>query len=104
MLGPCLEACLPKEEEETVAIRFEGRKDIAMCAQIEPHVRAAVTAPDKPVVFDLEGVDFISSAFLRLCVYAWQQAEGHGFQIVNAGPCIKRVFKIAGLDRMFESE
>lgn len=63
-------------------------------------MRAAVTAPALPVVFDLEGVDFVASAFLRLCIFGLKQAGGHGFQVVNVGPCIKRVFKIAGLNAM----
>jgi len=94
-----LQACEPNT---TVDIRFEGRLDTARCAEIEADVRARVTSPSGPVVFDLDRVDFVSSSFLRLCVYAYQQAGSHGFRIVNVGPFIKRVFKIAGFDSMLE--
>jgi anti-anti-sigma factor len=92
------------EPQEKLVIRFEGSMDTAKCATIETEVRTAVSGPGTPVVFDLEGVDFISSAFLRLCIYGQQQAGDHGFQIVNVGPYVKRVFKIAGLDAMLKAE
>jgi anti-anti-sigma factor len=94
-------SCEPQEKR---VIRFEGCMDSAKCAEMETEVRTAVSGPSMPIVFDLEGVDFISSAFLRFCIYAQQQAGDHGFQIVNVGPFIKRVFKIAGLDAMLKAE
>lgn len=92
------------ELQDHLLIRFEGRMDTARCTEIAEEVRTAVTAPSGPVVFDLQQVDFVASAFLRLCIYAYQQAGSRGFQIVHAGPSIKRVFKIAGLDAMFKCE
>ena len=96
-----LESC---EYLEKLVIRFEGSMDSAKCAEIEMDVCVAVAESNAPVVYDLDGVDFISSAFLRLCLYGRKQAGDHGFQIVNVGPYIKRVFKIAGLDTMLKSE
>ena len=92
------------ELQDRLVVRFESRMDTARCAEIATELRASLAASPVPVVFDLEQVDFVSSAFLRLCIYAHQQASGQGFQIVNAGPSIKRVFKIAGLDAMFKCE
>jgi anti-anti-sigma factor len=96
-----LPSCEPPKK---LVIRFEGCMDTTRCAEIETEVRTAVTGAIIPVVFDIEGVDFISSAFLRFCIYAQHQAGDHGFQIVNVGPYIKRVFKIAGLDAMLKAE
>jgi anti-anti-sigma factor len=96
-----LQSC---ELQEKLIIRFEGCMDTARCAEIEAEVRTAVIGASMPIVFDIDGVDFISSAFLRFCIYAQQQAGDHGFQIVNVGPYIKRVFKIAGLDAMLKAE
>jgi anti-anti-sigma factor len=78
--------------------------DTAKCAELESEVRAAVTQPNTLVVFDLEGVAFVSSAFLRFCIYAQQQAGDRGFQIINVGSSVKRVFKIAGLNAMLKAE
>ena len=93
-----------RESQDKLVIRFEGSMDSAKCTTIETEVRTAVTEPRMPIVFDLDGVDFISSAFLRFCIYGQKQAGDHGFQIVNAGPNIKRVFKIAGLDVMLKAD
>jgi anti-anti-sigma factor len=92
------------DRSEIIEIHFEGRLDTATCARIDADVRNAVTKPDRPIVFDLGGVDFVSSSFLRLCVYAYQQAANRGFRIANLGPSVKRVFKIAGFDSMLEIE
>jgi anti-anti-sigma factor len=90
--------------EESTVIRFEGRMDTAKCAQIEAETKERVTRPVTSVVFDLKDVEFISSAFLRLCIYAHKQAGEEGFQIINVDPSIKRVFKIAGLDMMLRND
>jgi anti-anti-sigma factor len=92
------------EPQEQLVIQFKGSMDTARCNQIGPDVRAQVADPNQPVVFDLGGVDFVSSSFLSLCVYARRQAGDNGFQIVNVRPLVKRVFMIAGLDVMLASD
>jgi anti-anti-sigma factor len=96
-----LQACKP---QDTLVIHFKGPMDTAACARIEADVHASVANPNAPVVFDLNSVDFVSSSFLRLCVYAHQQARDNGFQVIHVGPSVKRVFKIAGLDFMLNGE
>jgi anti-anti-sigma factor len=86
--------------QEAVRIAFDEQLDTAKCMEIEAAVRSAVDGANSSVVFDLTGVSFVSSSFLRLCVYAARQAKDHAFQIVNVEPSVKRVFKIAGLDAM----
>jgi anti-anti-sigma factor len=88
--------------EKNHEFKFTGRLDTAKCAQIEPDLRALLARVEGPVVFDLDGVEFVSSAFLRLCIYAHRNAGDHGFEIINAAPPIKKVFKIAGLDTMLK--
>ena len=72
--------------------------DTAACTQMEPELQASLAEADGPVVFDLRGVRFVSSAFLGLCVRAYQKAGSNGFEMINVEPTIKRVFKIAGLE------
>jgi anti-anti-sigma factor len=94
-------ACPPKT---TLEIPFQGRLDTARCAEMESDLRARIAEAGGAITFDLAGVDFVSSSFLRLCVFAYQKVRGDGFQIVNASPTIKKVFKIAGLDKMLKEE
>lgn len=85
--------------EENLEIHFTGKLDTAKCQEIEPELRAKLADGNATVVFDLAKVDFVSSSFLRLCVFAYQKA-GNGFQVINVSPAIKKVFMIAGMDAM----
>jgi anti-anti-sigma factor len=96
-----LEVCEPRQ---SLTIAFDSRMDTAKCEEMSDKVRAALAGCGGPVVFDLRGVEFVASAFLRLCIYGQQQAGAHGFRVVNVAPFVKRVFKIAGLDAMLGDE
>jgi anti-anti-sigma factor len=50
------------------------------------------------ICFDLKGVDYISSSFLRLCLIAAKAVREGNFSIINTSPDILKVFKITGLD------
>jgi len=73
------------------------------------HGEAAVGAPEeegvKPgsnklkVVFDLAKVDYISSAFIRLCISAAKTVGEGNFSIINTAADVRKVFKVAHLDR-----
>lgn len=89
------------EFQEPLIVRFTGCMDTVKCAEMEAEVLAALAdAIQQPIVFDLDGVDFVSSAFLRLCILAQRRVGDYGFRIINVCPMVKRVFKIAGLDGM----
>lgn len=67
---------------------------------MESELQASLSDGEGAVVLDLAGVKFVSSAFLGLCVRAFQKTSKQGFEIINVAPTIKRVFKIAGLEQM----
>jgi anti-anti-sigma factor len=52
------------------------------------------------IVFDLKDVDYIASAFIRLCLIAAKAVDRGNFSIVNTDPQVKKVFKLAGLEAM----
>ena len=88
-----------EQKDGKLNISFEGRMDTATCSGIEKDVGVEIEKAGKPVIFDLAGVDFVSSAFLRICILAAKTAATGKFQVVNAAPQIKKVFKIAGMDQ-----
>ncbi len=88
------------ETREVRFFQFEACMDTATCVRIEPELQAFLADGDGPVVFDLAGVKFISSAFLGLCVRTYQKICTCGFEIIHVEPTIKRVFKIAGLEEL----
>ena len=89
-----------KQEDGNLVLQFAGSLNTMECARIEPDVLEKVQAATQPVVFDLAGVDFVASAFLRLCIRVQQKSAGNQLKLVNVSPPIKKVFKIAGLDTL----
>lgn len=80
----------------SVEFKFLGRMDTVHCMEVEKKVIDSIESASK-VVFDLDGVDYIASAFLRLCVNAIHHVNQENFSIVKVTPSVKKVFKIAGL-------
>lgn len=81
-----------------VECRFHGRLDTLACNTVVPEIMDKI-ATAKTVVFNLEGVDYVATVFLRLCSQVLGKVSRENFSIVNANPNILKVFKIAGLDK-----
>ena len=89
----------------TLSCQFIGRLDTNNTSKIAESVEEKIkdhtgdnqNATPK-VVFDIEQVDYIASAFIRICIKAVQKTGKTNFSIINATPMIKKTFKIAGLD------
>ncbi len=92
----------------TVTFVFSGSMDSAQSAAEADAVAAALAraAAEEPgglgkplrAVFDLQAVDFVSSAFFRICLGAAKQVRRGNFAVVKARPEVTQLFKIAGLD------
>ncbi len=97
-------------EQGILKCHFTGRMDTITCSSEDSLVQTQVaeaskslTAEGNPqgalkVIFDLQGVDYIASAFIRICLTVAKALEKGNFSIVNTNPQIKKVFIIAGLD------
>ena len=88
-----------EQKDGTLIITFKGRMDTNACSEVEIAIKAEIEKAGLPVFFDLKDVDFVSSAFLRICLYTAKKVGAGKFQVTNAGPLIKQVFKIAGMDQ-----
>ena len=87
------------EQEGLLLVRFHGRMDSLHTNLFSRDVLTRIQSAGKPVVFDLETVSFLSSAFLSLCISAAKENQGEDrLRLVNVGPELKKVLKIAGLD------
>lgn len=49
------------------------------------------------IVFDLSNVEFVDSAFLRVCQTMTQALQPDAFSVINVQPALKRLFRNAGL-------
>lgn len=85
-----------KYESGVVVCTFSNYMDTNKCLEAEKDVIKAIDGAEK-IVFNLDGVSYIASSFLRLCRNASLKVNTGNFSIINAAPAVKKVFKIAGL-------
>jgi anti-anti-sigma factor len=84
---------------ETVA-SFDGRLDASTSVDAEPKLLALVN--EGAVIADLENVNYISSAGLRLLLKAAKLAKGAGFGFVVCAlqPTVREAFEISGFNKI----
>lgn len=85
---------------DIVTYTFSPRMDTLHSKEIEAELTDQVARHEGGVVFDLQGVEFISSMFLRLCIIAAKRCGPERFSFVNISPPVKKVIKTAGLDSL----
>lgn len=96
--------------EHKLVCRFPARLDTPACQVIQEQIAEKInilkaagdvsTTPVDTVVFDLQEVTYISSSFIRICMFTAQQLPKGGFSIIHCDPFVKKTFKIAGLDEL----
>ncbi|WP_108661865.1 STAS domain-containing protein [Acuticoccus kandeliae] len=81
-----------------------GRIDSATAKTLETDMLGRLSAGETNLVVDLEGVNYISSAGLRVILLAGKKAKASGGAIRLCGlqPTILEVFEISGFLRLFE--
>lgn len=87
-------------ENGVLSVAIEGRID----TQTSPALEAELVLDGvKELVLDFAGVEYISSAGLRLLVKAFKQLStvGGTMKIANARPIVKEVFEITGFADKF---
>lgn len=89
-----------KQDGQKLMCTFKGFMDTANSTRIDAELRKAMEGHKGAIVFDLAEVDYVASAFIRLCVAAHRTAGTNGFTIVNSKPPVKKVFMISGLQGM----
>jgi len=55
------------EANGTITVSFPKKMSTPVCAQIEGDLMETVNRKEQNIIFDMQGVEFISSMFLRLC-------------------------------------
>jgi anti-anti-sigma factor len=89
---------------DVVVVTPVGRIDSATAKTLEQTLLDALGAGSGRLVIDFAGVDYISSAGLRVILLAGKKARAGGGELVLAAlkPTIKDVFEISGFLRLFE--
>ena len=103
-----ISSCYDKDRDVLVCA-FQGKQDSGATQAASERFQAAWSSAqaERPgragapsLAFDLSGVDFISSAFLRLCLQAAKLSGGGAFRLVGVSPAVKKLFVVAGLEHL----
>ena len=89
-----------KRDRERLVLKLSGRLDTNTAPELLKAVEEE-TDGVKELRFDLEKLEYISSAGLRVLLAAYkkmQTADGE-MTVSNAGEDVREVFKITGFDR-----
>jgi anti-sigma B factor antagonist len=93
-----------KTREGYLLCTFAGRLDTGVADVIEDDLIDHIMITGLPVKFDFKEVEFVSSAFLRVCIKAARVSPDMKINIVNALDVIKEVYDMTGLARIFNFE
>lgn len=97
----------PKRFADAVVLAPTGRIDHGRSedfkSALRPFLERCAAGQDK-LVLDLSGVDYISSAGLRVLMLARKQAKAQGGTLVVAGlgPVVKEIFEISRFTVVFD--
>lgn len=94
-----------EEATQTLLCKFDGRMDTVTSSTVAEKFNTELSGlKDKTellrIVFDIGGVDYVASSFLRLSLIAAKSVTKGNFSIINAAPQVLKVFKIAGLSSL----
>jgi anti-anti-sigma factor len=87
-----------KEGAEKFICKFDERMDTTKCMEAEKIITGELENITE-IIFDLTGVEYIASSFLRLCGIVARKVDQDKFCITNVTPTVRRVFAISGLDK-----
>ena len=93
-----------KLENEVLTMKVMGRVDSSNSEQLETAVKESIGGI-KEFIWDLEGLEFISSAGLRVIINAQKTMNSQGkMKFINVNRLIMEVFDITGLVDIFTIE
>jgi anti-anti-sigma factor len=93
--------CSAKSIDDVVVVSVSGRVDHKSSREFEavlkPHLDVCIAGDRRKMVIDLAGVDYMSSAGLRVLMMAARTGTQHKARIVVAAlqPTIEEVFRIS---------
>lgn len=83
-----------------------GRLDTTTSPDLEKRLLSHIDTGARQVVLDLEGIEYISSAGLRVLLLVAKKLRGGGGDVVlcGLGPAVRQVFELAGFQSIFPIE
>ncbi len=93
-----------KTTNEVKVLAFEGRLDTQTSPEAEKQLFQLIEGGDKKILVNLEKLDYISSAGLRVLLAAAKQLRTtHGeLRICSLNEVVKEIFDISGFTTIFK--
>ena len=87
---------IKKENGDALEIALQGRLDTMTAPQLEQELKSCLGGV-KELTLDLEGLEYISSAGLRVLLYAHKaMAKKGGMKVKNVNEIVREVFDVTG--------
>lgn len=95
-----------ERSEGTLVMAPVGRLDSVTSNELEKRLVARIDAGDRRLVFDMAGVEYISSAGLRVLLMAAKRLKDPAGALVlcGLGPSVRTVLELAGFLPLFVVE
>lgn len=90
-----------ERHESTLIVKLSGEADLYGSSSLKQGL-ARKLGKVRLLIFDLEGLDFADSYFLRVLIGLRKSLGGvSSVKVINAKPHVGRIFEITGLDELF---
>lgn len=91
------------QKDDILTFTFDKHMDSKKSLDAENNIdRIMHEKSPKKITFDLGNVDYVASAFLRICITMIKKLGKDNFFIIKTQPQIKKIFKISGLEEFFD--
>lgn len=95
---------LKKQDDKTLYLALAGHLDTLSAPQLEAELKSSLDGADS-LVLDLEGLDYVSSAGLRVLLSAHKRMSGKGgMKVRNVKEVVQEVFSVTGFDDILDIE
>jgi anti-anti-sigma factor len=87
--------------DDVAIVEIRGELDLALSIKLTPELNAALRAPVRAIIIDLEAVSLIDSSGIALLLNAFRRLDRDGRQLAIACPLgpQRRAFEVTALDR-----
>ncbi|MDO4989386.1 MAG: STAS domain-containing protein [Eubacteriales bacterium] len=92
------------QNNQSLTIALEGRLDTTTAPQLETELKASLNGVEQ-LVIDMEKLDYISSAGLRVLLAAQKQMSRQGsMKVIHVNESIMEIFEVTGFSDILTIE
>ena len=93
-----------KKEAKSLILKITGRLDTTSAPEMEKAVKENISGVEK-LIIDMEKLEYISSAGLRVLLSAQKTMNGQGsMKVINVSDTIMEIFEITGFNEIMTIE